>query len=157
VPITGHEDRRHIHAITIARDGKWYFHGAEIIRREILQLFFEHLDCDDEGYFIEIDGTKEYLNVEDTVFLVVQATLLKRDHEAFLIRLNDGTEEFLDLTRFWIARENVPYCMVKKGKFPARFLRLPYYQVAKHAEYDETADEYYLVLNEQRVPIKVIA
>ena len=157
MPASGPKGRTDIRAITIARDGTWFFNGAEIIRRDILELFFKHLHCDDEGYYIEIGTARGYLDVEDTVFLVVQATLVRGKKEGFFVRLNDGTEELLDLTRFWIGRNNIPYCMVKDGKFPARFLRVPYYEVAKHAEYDEAAGEYYLVLNGQRFTIHVTA
>jgi hypothetical protein len=134
-------------SITVDKDGKWYFEGAEIIRKEILSLFYESLNLDDEDYYIEINGERARLEVEDTVFLVQGAELVNDGEEAFRIRLNDGTEEQLDLNTFRIAEGNVPYCMVKEGRFPARFLRLPFYQVAQHAQHDEDTDEYFLLLN----------
>jgi len=141
-------------SIKVDKDGKWYFQGREIIRKDILSLFYEHLHFDKNGYYVKIKGEREYLEVEDTIFLVQGAELVRDAEEAFLIRLNDGTQERLDLNTFRIAEANVPYCRVKEGRFPARFLRLPFYQVAQHAEYDEEADEYFLLLNGERFPLK---
>ena len=133
--------------IKVDRDGTWYYEGREIIRKEILSLFYESLHLDEEGYYLEIKGEQARLDVEDTVFIVKEAELVKDSDEAFVIWLNDGSQERLDLSTFRIAEENVPYCLVKEGKFPARFLRLPYYQVAQHAQHDEDTDEYFILLN----------
>jgi hypothetical protein len=140
--------------IRIDRDGTWYFQGREIIRKDILFLFYESLHRDDDGYYVEINGEREYLEVEDTVFLVQGAELVRESKEAFVISLNDGTEERLDLDTFRIADGNVPYCLVKQGRFPARFLRLPFYQVAQHALHDEETDEYFLLLNGRKFFLK---
>ena len=140
--------------IRIDRDGLWYFEGKEIIRQDILSLFYASLHRDDDGYYLEISGERQYLEVEDTVFLVRGAELVKQHEEVFLIKLNDGTEEQLDLNTFRIAEGNIPYCLVKGGRFPARFLRLPFYQVAQHALHDEETDEYFLLLNGRRIPLQ---
>ena len=132
----------------------WYFEGREIIRKDILSLFYASLYLDDDGYYLEINGERQYLEVEDTVFLVHGAELVRQGEEAFVIRLNDGTVEQLDLHTFRIAEGNCPYCLVKGGRFPARFLRLPFYQVAQHALHDEETDEYFLLLNGRRIPLQ---
>jgi hypothetical protein len=141
-------------AIKVDKDGVWYFEGKEIIREEILSLFYASLHLDEDGYYVEINGERQYLEVEDTVFLVQGAELVNEGEEAFIIRLNDGTEEPLDLHTFRIAEGNCPYCLVKEGRFPARFLRLPFYQVAQHALHDEATDEYFLLLNGRRIPLQ---
>ena len=141
-------------AIKVDRDGVWYFEGREIIRKDILFLFYASLHLDDNGYYLEINGQREHLEVEDTIFLVQGAELVREGEEVFVIRLNDGTEEQLDLHTFRIAEGNCPYCLVKGGRFPARFLRLPFYQVAQHALYDEETDEYFLLLNGRRIPLQ---
>jgi hypothetical protein len=141
-------------AIRVERDGKWYFQRAEIIHKDILSLFYASLHLDEAGYYLEIKGERERLEVEDTVFLVEGAELVKDSDEAFVIRLNDGSQEQLDLNTFRIAEGNVPYCLVKEGRFPARFLRLPYYQVAQHAQHDEDTDEYFIMLNGRKHPLQ---
>lgn len=140
--------------IRVDRDGTWYFQGRQIIRTHILSFFHEHLHLTEEGYYLEVGGEREYLEVEDTIFLVQGVELVKNGDEAFVIRLSDGTEEQLDLNTVRITEGNVPYCLVKGGRFPARFLRLPFYQLGKHAEYDEEADEYFLRLNGERFPLR---
>ncbi len=140
--------------IRVDRDGTWYFQGREIIRKDILSLFYDSLHLDEDGYYLEIRGERERPEVEDTVFLVESAELVRGGEEVFVIHLNDGTEERLDLSTFRIAEGNVPYCLVKGGRFPARFLRLPFYQVAQHAEYDEEVDEYFILLNGKRFPLQ---
>ena len=141
-------------AIRVDRDGTWYYEGREIIRKEILSLFYESLYLDEEGYYLEIKGEQARLDVEDTVFIVKEAELVKDSEEGFVIWLNDGSQERLDLNTFRIAEGNIPYCLVKERKFPARFLRLPYYQVARHAQHDEDSDEYFILLNEKKYPLK---
>jgi hypothetical protein len=141
-------------AIRVDRDGTWYYEGREIIRKEILSLFYESLHLDEEGYYLEIRGERARLDVEDTVFIVKEAELVKDSDEAFVILLNDGSQERLDLSTLRIAEGNVPYCLVKEGKFPARFLRLPYYQLAQHARHDEDTDEYFIMLNERKYPLQ---
>jgi hypothetical protein len=138
-------------AIRIDKDGLWYFQGREIIRKDILSLFYESLHLEGDSYYLEINGERECLEVEDTVFLVHGAELVKDKEEVFLIRLNDGTQEQLDLDTLRITKENIPYCLVKGGRFPARFLRVPFYQVAQHALHDEERDEYFLLLNGRRI------
>jgi hypothetical protein len=140
----------HRAAIKVDKDGVWYFDGREIIRDDILCLFYDSLHFEDDGYYLEINGQRECLEVEDTVFLVRAAELVRNDEDAFWITLNDGTTEQLDLHTFRIAEGNCPYCLVKGGRFPARFLRLPFYQVAQHALHDEETDEYFLLLNGRR-------
>jgi hypothetical protein len=140
--------------IRVEKDGTWYYEGREIIRMEILSLFYASLHLDKEGYYLEIKGERERLEVEDTVFIVKEAELVKDSDEAFIISLNDGSQERLDMNTFRIAEGNVPYCLVKEGKFPARFLRLPYYQVAQHAQHDEDTDEYFILLNGQKHPLQ---
>jgi hypothetical protein len=141
-------------SIRVDRDGVWYFQGREIIRKDIISLFYASLHLDEAGYYLEIKGERERLEVEDTVFLVQGAELVKHSEETFVISLNDGTQERLDLTSFRIAEGNTPYCLVKGGRFPARFLRLPFYQVAQHALHDEETNEYFLLLNGKKYPLQ---
>jgi hypothetical protein len=71
--------------IRVEKDGKWYFQGAEIIRKDILSLFYASVHLDEAGYYLEIRGERERLEVEDTVFLVEGAELVRDSEEAFVI------------------------------------------------------------------------
>lgn len=140
--------------IKVDREGRWYYRGSEIVRREVLEVFWRALERDQEGrYYLKMGDEQEPVEVEDTVFLVQWAELRDEPEEHFQIRLNDGTEERLDLSTFWIDERGVPYCLVKSGRFPARFLRLPFYQVAQHASFDQERGEYFVELNGRRFPL----
>jgi hypothetical protein len=57
--------------IKIDKDGIWYYNGAHMFRKEILNVFFEHLKIDECGkYLIELGPERCYLDVEDTAFVV---------------------------------------------------------------------------------------
>jgi hypothetical protein len=141
--------------IRIDKEGTWYHKGAEIIHREIVQLFMENLVLDSNGrYVIEWQGDHCYVEVEDTVFSVVGINChqRKRGQKAdVMLFLNDGAQEELRPESLWVGKGNVLYCRVKEGVFPARFARPAYYQLAAHIE--EGEDGFYLPLNDTRYPI----
>ncbi|MCX7982064.1 MAG: DUF1285 domain-containing protein [Syntrophales bacterium] len=121
--------------IRIDKDGKWYFRGAEMIRRDIIRYFYEHLKLDAEGrYKIEIPSDSCYVEVEDTAFVVKSVDV--KDDEVILY-LSDDSQEVLDPSTLMVGDNNVLYCRVKKGQFPARFSRSSYYQLTAYLDYDE--------------------
>jgi len=68
-----------------------------------------------------------------------------------MLILSDETEEALAPDTLYVGNENVLYCEVKEKRFPARFLRSAYYQLAEHVvEEDGT---YVLPLNGKTYPI----
>jgi hypothetical protein len=57
--------------IRIDRDGVWFYRGMEMFRRDIVRLFYQHLQRNVSGhYFIEIGQQRCRLEVEDTAFVV---------------------------------------------------------------------------------------
>ncbi len=70
--------------------------------------------------------------------------------KSLILLLSDDTRETLDPETLFIGQGNVLYCTVKQGRFPARFTRAGYYQMAEHIEYDETSDAYYVALQGHR-------
>ncbi len=126
--------------ITIKTDGKWYHKGAEIIRKDIIKFFYEHMDLDEKGrYVISWRNERCVVDVEDTAFFV-QA--VEKIDSSFILHLSDETQEKLDPNTLYIGERNVLYCRVKGGRFPARFLRPAYYQIANYIEEDK--DGYFL-------------
>ena len=144
--------------IKIDKDGIWYYRGAHMFRQDILCIFFEHLHMDDDGrYFIELNGEIYYLDVEDTPFVVT--AVYKKDspgcgHEQIEILLNDGCTEILDLNSLSVGSDNVIYCRIKGGSFPARFVRKSYYQLAEFIEEDDGEATFCIALNNQMYLIK---
>ena len=133
--------------ILVDREGKWFHKGAEMIRKEIIRFFCDHLEVDSLGrYVIQLGEERCYLDVEDTPF-VVQRVQFKESEgsERFLLSLSDDTREVLSPESLFVGGENVLYCKVKEGRFVARFHRPAYYQLAEFVE--EEDGEFYLPLN----------
>jgi uncharacterized protein len=147
-------DINRLYDIRIDKEGTWYFRGAEMFRREIVNYFYENLKMDTSGrYLIELPGDRCFVEVEDKAFVV--KTVLKYrttpdDREVILITLSDDSQEILDPVTLRIGRDNVLYCSIKNGAFEARFSRPGYYQLTGHVECDADSDAYFLRLNGQR-------
>jgi len=140
--------------IYIDKEGKWYHEGAEIIRPDFIQFFFEHLELDDHGrYIVNWNGQRCYIEVEDTAFVVRKVDFIggNGSPKEAIIHLSDGTKEKLDPETLYVGKEDVLYCRVKGGKFPARFLRPAYYQLAEFIEEDK--GQFYLLVGGKRYPV----
>jgi uncharacterized protein len=130
--------------IRIDAIGLWYYRGDEMIRRDIVALFQQHLQQDESGrYFIEIPPQRYPVDVEDTAF-VVWAILWGEENEPLLL-LSDETIEELAPSTLRIGKENVLYCRIKNGRFDARFSRSSYYQLAEHIDYDPQRDAHFII------------
>lgn len=142
--------------IRIDKEGNWFYNGLPIINKKIYLFFNKHLETGTDGnYIIRVGDETCRLEVEDTPYVVNGLSLVKSEEDGrscFKIRLNDETEENLDLNSLYINPNNIPYCKVKSGKFPARFLRAAYYQLAQYIENDR--DEFYLSLNGEKIPVR---
>jgi hypothetical protein len=144
--------------IKIDREGIWYYRGAHMFRKDILCIFFDNLNLDDCGrYFVQLNQEVCYLDVEDTAFVISAVYKTENSdgcNEQIEVLLNDDTREALDLTTLEVGKDNVMYCRVKDGKFPARFSRKSYYQLAQHICQDDSANNFYVFLNNQKFLIR---
>jgi len=133
--------------IMIDKEGKWYYKGAPMIRKDICLFFYEHLVRDSKGrYLLHIGDEKCYLEVEDTPFVVIRVDV----GVDFTILLNDRTQEVLRLGTLWIGKDNVLYCKVKDNNYDARFNRPSYYQFANYITYDEERDKCFIPFDGNR-------
>ena len=142
--------------IKIDKEGIWYYRGAHMFRKDILCVFFEHLKRDDRGrYFVELNREICYLDVEDTAFVVtaVYKTQNPCGSEELEILLNDDRKEKLAADTLAVGKDNVLYCRVKNDRFPARFTRKSYYQLAEFIETDGADNKFCVVLNNRKYPI----
>jgi hypothetical protein len=133
------DEKREVNSIFIDKEGRWFYQGLEMVRRDIVLLFYRHLHLDGQGqYLIRLDGEERYLEVEDTAFVVSRIDLQPHgeDGGSFRIWLNDDSQEALNLDTLFVGKGNVMYCSVKDGNFPARFQRQAYYQLAEHVQED---------------------
>lgn len=138
--------------IFIDKEGCWYHEGAEMIHREFIRLFYQHLRLDSEGrYIIDWNGKPCHVEVEDTAFVVRTARFLEKEPDGKTecsLNLSDDSEEPLEPATLYVGKQNVLYCRVKNNTFPARFTRSAYYQLAHHIE--EENGLFYLPLQGKR-------
>ena len=121
--------------IFIDSRGRWFHDGIRITHRWTYLENNKNLDVDTDGrLFVEEQGSRVYVECEDTPFVV---TMVAKTEDGFSVRLNDESREKLDLTTLTIAEQNIPYIKVKNGKFEARLLRAAYYELMRHAGKDE--------------------
>jgi len=122
--------------IHVDKEGRFWHLGAEMIHQGINRLIMDHVELDEKGrYIINFRGERCFVEVEDTFFVINQVVYRpagQEGPEAFILTLNDRTEEELDPTTLRQNRDNVLYAKVKSGRFPARFLRPGYYQLAEY-------------------------
>jgi hypothetical protein len=141
--------------IYIDKEGRWYHQGAEMIHREFIRLFYQNMVLDSKGrYLINWADERCYVEVEDTAFVVRQVSYEERNQDrasSFELSLSDDTKEALIPDSLSVGRENILYCTVKSGLFPARFNRAAYYQLAEHIE--EEDKNYFLPLDGQKYVI----
>jgi len=142
--------------ISIDKEGRWFHKGAEMIKREIIRLFYENLDIDSLGRYLIHWGTERcLLEVEDTPFVVRRAVFREEadGREArFVLFLSDDTQETLAPDTLYVGSDDVLYCRVKQGRFPGRFQRPAYYQLAEYI--GEEDGEFFLPLKERRYLIR---
>ncbi len=136
--------------IFIDKEGRWFYKGAEIVRRDLIQLFYSHMERDGQGrYIFSWEGKPCMVEVEDTAFVVRR---VDRKDGVFSLHLSDDSTEDLLPETLSVGPDNVPYCMVKGGRFPARFTRAAYYQIAGHIE-EEEGRGFFLRVGEKKHPI----
>jgi hypothetical protein len=127
-----------------------------MFRKDILSIFFEYVKIDKDGnYIIDMGREQCYLDVEDTVFVVEYAEKIRDEEgkENLKILLTDDKWESLDLNTLYVGKDNIFYCRVKDDKFPARFSRKGYYQLAKFIEEDKN-DYFFIFFNDEKHIIK---
>lgn len=137
--------------IRIDKQGAWFFNGVPIINRNVLDLFNASIEPDGSGgYRLRIGAETNPIVVEDTPYVVTRVEREQGpDGPGFSLLLSDGSSERLCLETLSLSGENVPYCRVKNGRFSARFLRPPYYQLADHIE--QEGDRYFIREGDKRV------
>lgn len=144
--------------VYVDEEGDWYFEGNKIIHENILGLLFDSLRLRPDGtYVIEWNYTVCALDAADTVFVVARVDRLKREganqDSLWLTFKHAARGEPLDAASLWVGKDNVLYCRVGEGRFPARFSRPAYYQLAEWIQEDTETGQFYLELNDRRYTI----
>lgn len=97
--------------IRIKKNGKWYFGGSEMFRRNILNVLASHIIKDDEGnYFIKLEGDINPLVVEDVPFY---ASGIVEEGNNLKLVFYDLQEMILDKEQKIYFKDEVPYISYK--------------------------------------------
>lgn len=134
--------------IQVNAQGELSHNGAPMIHPGILELIYQSVHYEDGIYLLRIGEQSCQLEVEDT-FFVVQRVAPSGDQ--VLLTLSGGAQEPLDPASLWVGDQEVLYCRVKGGGFPARFLRQAYYQLAEL--FVEEGEGFALELGGRRYPL----
>jgi len=136
--------------ISIDKDGIWYYCGAEMFRKDIVNYLSRHLCVDENGkYSVLLPNDTAFIDVEDTALVVRRIDYLSdpvTSNVKILITLSDESVEEMDPATIRIGDQNIPYCRVRGNTIDARFNRSSYYQLAELISFEE-GQGYYLPLN----------
>ncbi len=145
--------------IRIDENGDWFYNGSRIFRPDILETLYEKLELLPTGEYVLSDSKERcLLEVADTPFVVSRVDL-ERDNsggERIMIGLkNLSRSEILDPGTLKTGKGNVLYCTTAGGRFPARFSRPAYYQLADFIREDESGQGFFIELGGKRHPIQM--
>src|SRR3990167_1697645 len=115
--------------IKLDPEGNWYQGKYPILHERTIQFLYKNIAVDDEGrYFLTGEDRPIYIHVEDVPYWIVK---LERTIAGYLITLTDESVELLNPSSLWTCKKNAFYCLVKGGTVPAKFFRVPYYEITK--------------------------
>ncbi len=138
----------------IDKEGTWYQNGVEIIHAGVRRQFMESLEISPEGgYRIRVGREVCKVEVEDAPYVVLG--IVDYGDGSLGLELKDADAEIFNPETFWINDQNIPYSMVKDGRFPARFSRPAYYDLAQRIVSDERNQTFLLVLNGKSWPVRI--
>jgi hypothetical protein len=138
--------------ISLRRDGNWYTDEERIDNPRIALLFSRSIRRNPDGsYFLQVSDERASITVEDTPYVVksVQGDAAS----GFAVVLNDEEREPLDYGSLEVGPDNVLYCRVKNGAFPARFLRPAYYHLSECLGVDDNGGFFFNVAG-RRYPVR---
>lgn len=145
--------------IAVDPEGDWTYQGNPIIREDIIEFFLDNLQLTPEGkYLIVWKQQRCLLEAADTPFVVARVDRRQTDdhRDEILLRLKHASAaEPLDPASLRVGEANVLYCRVRGGRFPARFSRPAYYQLADWISEDPQTGGFCLELNGRRTPIRL--
>lgn len=140
--------------ISFRRDGNWYNDDDRIENPRIALLFSQSIRRNpDGGYYLQVAEERAPIAVEDTPYVVKD---VEDRGDGLIVVTNDETREPLDPSTLEVGRDNVLYCRIKRGEFPARFLRSAYYHLSRHF-LTEDGENFSIVVGDRRYPIKISA
>jgi uncharacterized protein len=141
--------------ISFRRDGNWYTDDERIDNPRIALLFSRSVKRTPDGsFYLQVAEERAPITVEDTPYVI--KAVYEDDNGGFIVVTNDDEHEALDAATLEVGLDNVLYCRVKGGAFPARFLRTAYYHLSNNFFTDD-GETFSLVVHDRRYPVKLTA
>jgi hypothetical protein len=126
--------------ITIKSDGKWYYGGAEMFRRNILNILASHIEREEDGtYCIKLGDDVNPINVEDVPFMAIG---YMETEEGIKLRFHDLQELLLDHEFKITFKGDVPYISYR-WEADTRLSRGIYWKLSDY--FDFRGDDVYIV------------
>ena len=148
-------DRNYLYFLD--KEGHIWHEGTEVTDPHFALTIHRALQKTPEGKFLaKCQGENCFFEVEDVPY-IIQDVAFHKDrtgqlHQVDLL-FSGGYMEILDPSTLQVSPDNVLYCRVRKGDFPARFTRNSYFKLAPFLGEDPDQHQYYLEMKQQRFPI----
>ena len=140
--------------IYVDEEGEWFHQGAQIVREDILELFYNSLFLAPNGtYVLEWRGSRCVLEVADTPFVISRVDLkgeAEGKQEILLSFRHLIDSEPLAPETLQVGARNILYCRIRNGRYSARFSRPAYYQLAEWIQEDPVSKQFYIELNRNK-------
>ncbi|MBI4508849.1 MAG: DUF1285 domain-containing protein [Deltaproteobacteria bacterium] len=128
--------------IRIDREGRFWHDGQPVTHPGLARALASWVDIDEStGRFI-LRNTVNWccVQVDDAPLVVVSC---RPTESGFHGSLTDGSVEPVDLGTLWLGEGDVPYCLVREGRIPARFSQQAAFSLLEHAE--PVGDEFFVL------------
>ena len=135
--------------IRLDSEGNWFQGEFPILHERTVQYLYKNIAAGDDGrYYLTGEDKPIFIRVEDVPFWIVK---VERTIAGYLVTLTDGSIELLDLDTLWSGKRNALYVLVKGRKYPAKFFRAPYYEIAKDIQ--QKGSNFHLFFGGKKYPI----
>ena len=133
--------------IRLDREGHWFHRGEPFLNDKLISLFNRSIRPLQGGGYAVVIGKDVYpVTVDDTAYFVRSIDVTRTPPR---IELSDGTQEQLLVDSLVYDERGGLYCMVKQGRYRAKFSRTLWHSMMEHMV--ESGDGIYLQLGEARV------
>jgi hypothetical protein len=147
------EERTRKHRYFMDKEGRLFFQGNQITDPWVYRFFLRSLKETEDGRLLVICENEHcYIEAEDVPYVVNDINVIQDERgriKQIELIFNGGYKEELDPSTLFVGKENVLYCRVRKGKFPARFNRKSYYHIVNFIEYNDKSREFQIKINNQ--------
>ncbi len=148
------ESGEKIDEIRLDAGGNWTHNGVPFTNDRIIDFFNKSIDITRDGQYVIHYGNFVYPIVVEDVPCFITGVRFEGfgSFETVYITIRSRGEEELDPETLCVGAQNALYCRVHGGKFPAKFLHSPSFEILDRLE--ESDDVFYLNIAGKRIVLK---